>query len=194
MAGMETVVYKASDVMDRLGLKESTFKKYVATLEKEGYVIQKNQQGHRLYTDEDIKTLEMFMKLISYDGVTLESAARQIVALRREQEGHDVITPKEERHDVMTLNQQLLKEQEQRFIVQLQRQEQRFMALLQQQQQLIEQQQQLIQQQAASLEQKVLERLEERDKLLMQSLRETQEVKKMLLESKKKKWWQFWKK
>jgi DNA-binding transcriptional MerR regulator len=89
-------------------------------LEKEGYVFQKNQQGHRIFTDEDIQTLEGFMELIKYDGMTIEFIAKKI----RETKGHDSITePKEDSHTVMNLVETVvnnaLQKQEQHYSEQI---------------------------------------------------------------------------
>ncbi|MGR5989376.1 DUF3967 domain-containing protein [Bacillus paranthracis] len=40
---------------------------------------------------------------------------------------------------------------------------------------------------------RIFHRLEDRDQLLMQYVRETQEVKKWIVATQSKKWWQFWK-
>lgn len=171
-----TIVYKAKEVMERLEIKESVFKKYISILEKEGYIITKNQQGHRLFTDEDISTLEKFIELSKYDGMTLESVAKMIGSTKQENKGHDVIETNEQSHDVMTLITTTvttaLREQEKQHSKHLQHMQEQ------------------------------LNRIEsshnDRDQKLMQALRESQETKKLLLEVKeqiaaaqeKKSWWQ----
>lgn len=77
-----TVIYKPNEVMKKFALKDSLYKKYITALEKEGYIFQKNQQGHRLFTAEDIQVLESFLELIKYDGMTIESVAKQIGQFR----------------------------------------------------------------------------------------------------------------
>jgi DNA-binding transcriptional MerR regulator len=114
-----TVIYKAKEVMDQLDLKDSVFKKYIGLLEREGYVIERNAQGHRLFKVEDIKTLETFMELSKYDGMTLESVAKKIGSMKTS-EGHEGITDNENnRHDVMSLVEMAvsdaLAKQEERF-------------------------------------------------------------------------------
>jgi DNA-binding transcriptional MerR regulator len=157
-----TLIYKAKEVMDKLEIKDSVFKKYISILEKEGYIIQKNQQGHRLFTDEDIKTLEKFIELSKYDGMTLESVAKMIGSTIQKNNGHDVIEEKEQSHDVMTLITTAvttaLEEQAKQHSAQLQQ--------MQEQLNRIENSQ------------------NDRDLKLVQSLRESQETKKLLLEVK----------
>lgn len=173
-----TVVYKPNEVMKKFGMKESLYKKYIAALEKEGYIFQKNQQGHRLFSDEDIEALEKFVELIRYDGMTIDLVAKKIGKMK----GHDVMMePKQESHDVMTLVEKAVS-----------------VALEAQEKQLATKFQEQFQQTQEQLN-RIETRANERDKLLMQSLRESLEVKKLLLEVKeqvaaakedeKRSWW-----
>ena len=155
-----TLIYKAKEVMAKLEIKDSVFKKYIFILEKEGYIIQKNQQGHRLFTDEDIRTLEKFIELSKYDGMTLESVAKMIGSTKQKDNSYDVIEEMEPSHDVMTLITTAVTT-----------------ALEKQARQHSAQHQQILEQ---------LKRIEsnqnDRDLKLIQSLRESQETKKLLLE------------
>lgn len=177
-----TVVYKPSEIMKKFDLKESLYKKYIAALEKEGYIFQKNRQGHRVFTAADIDALENFLELIRYDGMTIESVAKKIGEMQQ----HDGMTiPNEEGYDVMTLVEKAvtsaLQTQEKQLTSKLENQFQHALAQLS----------------------RMESRENERDKLLMQSIRESQEVKKLLLEmkeqvaaakeEKKRSWWQVWK-
>ncbi len=180
-----TIIYKPSDVMNQLDIKESLYKKYIAALEKDGgYVFQKNQQGHRIFTAEDIQTLEKFMELIKYDGMTIEKVAKKI----GEMNGHDAISEEEPKsYDVMALVEQAVSS-----------------ALKVQEKQLHDVMTAISNQ---NNELKVqLKRIEDKyDKVFVQSLRESQENKKLMLEEvktqvkseiaaakgEKKKWWKF---
>lgn len=209
MSETNNFVYKTGEVLKRLDLKDSVFKKYVSSLEKEGYSFRRNNLGHRLFTEEDIKALEMFLELISYDGMTIESVARKIGTANKKQiepmghdimtgndiDGHDVMTEKDtSSHDVMTLVNVLLKEQEQRFVRILQEQEQTFKNEIQ----AIKDNQT---QEVYELKKTLLERMdddggtEKRDEILIQVMRDIRETKKMVAASQqesKKKWWEFW--
>ncbi|MGG3272469.1 DUF3967 domain-containing protein [Priestia aryabhattai] len=220
MSDTNNFVYKTGEVLKRLNLKDSVFKKYVFSLEKEGYSFQRNNLGHRLFTEEDIKALEMFLELISYDGMTIESVARKIGTANKKQiepmghdvmtgndidghdvmtendiDGHDVMTEKDaSSHDAMTLMSVLLKEQEQRFVRLLQEQEQTFKNEIQ----AIKDSQI---QEVYELKKTLLERMdddtgtEKRDEILIQVMRDIRETKKMVAASQedtKKKWWEFW--
>lgn len=180
-----TIIYKPSDVMKQLDIKESLYKKYIAALEKDGgYVFQKNQQGHRIFTAEDIQTLEKFMELIKYDGMTIEKVAKRI----GEMNGHDAISEEQTNsYDVMALVEQAVSS-----------------ALKVQEKQLHDVMTVIANQNNELKEQ--FKRIEDKqDKVFVQSLRESQENKKLMLEEvktqvkseiaaaneAKKKWWQF---
>jgi DNA-binding transcriptional MerR regulator len=180
-----TIVYKPSDVMKQLDIKESLYKKYIAALEKDGgHVFQKNQQGHRIFTAEDIQILEKFMELIKYDGMTIEKVAKKI----GEMNSHDAISKEEPNsYDVMALVEQAVSS-----------------ALKVQEKQLHDVMTAIANQNNELKEQ--LKRIEDKhDKVFVQSLRESQENKKLMLEEvktqvkseiaaakeEKKKWWQF---
>jgi DNA-binding transcriptional MerR regulator len=172
-----TLIYKPNEVMKRFNLKESVYKKYIAALEKEGYLFEKNQQGHRIFSERDIKTFERFLELIRYDGMTIELVAKKIGEIN----SHNVMTEeKQESHNVMTLFENAVR-------VALETQEKQLMTKFNSQ--LKETQEQL---------NRIETRANDRDQILMQSIRESQEVKKLLLEVKeqiaatkeeKKSWW-----
>ncbi|MBY0008135.1 DUF3967 domain-containing protein [Priestia aryabhattai] len=209
MSEINNLVYKTGEVLRKLNLKDSVFKKYISSLEKEGYVFRKNNMGHRLYTEKDIKALEMFLELISYDGMTIESVAKKIGRTYQKQsassshdditssnnKGHDVIQDEDSSsHDAMTLVNVLLKEQEQRFVKLLQQQERLFKNEVQT---IKENQTQEVHELKRMLIEKLDERdgVEKRDELLIQVMREVQETKKLVAttqEKNKKKWWEFW--
>ena len=180
-----TIIYKPSDVMNQLDIKESLYKKYIGALEKDGgYVFQKNQQGHRIFTAEDIQTLEKFMELIKYDGMTIEKVAKKI----GEMNGHGAISEEQPNsYDVMTLVEQAVSSALKTQEIQL---HDVMTAIANQNNELKEQ----------------LKRIEDKhDKVFVQSLRESQENKKLMIEEvkiqvkseiaaakeEKKKWWQF---
>ncbi|MCM3113593.1 DUF3967 domain-containing protein [Lederbergia lenta] len=176
-----TVIYRPNEVMKKFELKESLYKKYIAALEREGYIFEKNQQGHRFFTLKDIDMLENFIQLIRYDGMTIEAVAKKIGSL---QQHDDIPGPQQESYDVITLVEKAVESA-------LQIQEKQLTSKLKAEFE-------------HTLEQlkKMESRESERDKLLMQSIRESQEVKKILLEAKeqvaavkeenKQSWWKFW--
>ncbi|GAA3315717.1 hypothetical protein GCM10020331_011200 [Ectobacillus funiculus] len=73
-----TVVYKSSEVMKLLDVKESVFlRNMFHSLRRKALCFKKNSQGHRMFSELDIQTIETFIKLSRYDGVTLESVAKK---------------------------------------------------------------------------------------------------------------------
>lgn len=169
------LIYKPSDVMKRFCLKESVYKKYITALEKEGYIFQRNQQGHRIFSEKDIQTLEIFLELIKYDGMTIELVAKRI---SKTNNPGNTTEQKQDSYDVMTLVENAVS-------IALENQKKELTSQFQRTQKQLEQ---------------IESRTKERDKLLVESLRETQEVKKLLLEvqkeiavtkeNKKQRWWQ----
>ncbi|MFB9759129.1 hypothetical protein [Ectobacillus funiculus] len=183
-----TVVYKSSEVMKLLDVKESVFKKYVSLIEKEGFVFQKNAQGHRMFSGLDVQTLETFMKLSRYDGVTLESVAKKVAEWRKNK-GHDDMTGNEiqeqalpnpqdaNSHDVMTLVDSLLREQEQRFTSQIQ--------------QLIQQQNEMTTKQDEKLHHILLQldRMDQREQERNRMMQEEKEAQMQIAATQEKRSW-----
>jgi len=173
-----TVVYKPAEVMEMLNLKDSTYKKYILELEKEGYVIQKDGRT-RYFTKENIEALEQFIELLKYDGITIPLASKKIA----EMYGKQVITEEPKSYDVMTLVNEAVTT-----------------ALEQQQKQFHDVMTGITKQNNELKEQ--LKRIEDKhDQIFMESIRESQEAKKLMLEVKteiatakelKKSWWKFW--
>lgn len=163
------VVYKFSQMVEKLQIKDSVFKKYIYELEEKGYVFEKNRQGHRLFYDEDIQALEMFIKMIQYDGVTIEMAAKKI----SEMNGYNGISDEsKEQHDVMTLMSQLLEEQRTIYEKQAREQEKQFAIKTQE----------ILEQKLEEQEKRVLAKIniQEHHNLLKQSIKELREVKQMI--------------
>lgn len=159
-----TVVYKSADVMKRLGLKESVFKKYYLALEKEGYVIPKNSSNHRVFSEEHIQILETFVQMIKYDGMTVESVAKQIAKA----EGHIVTDQNKESYDVMSLVASALEKE-----------------LAIQEKQMTNRMQEILEQRLEEQEKRLTAKfsaIEESNKRIEESLDKMS----------KKKWWQFW--
>lgn len=160
-------VYGSSDIADVLHIQESTLRKYCLLLEKSGYEFLKNEQGHRAFFDQDIIGLRKMMSLKNDADMTLEEAAKSVVAWKN---GHDIAVSdtEEERYNVLMETFKAFQEHQYHF-----------------NQELLQE----IRSQQAYIE----HRLEERDRLLLQSMRETLEVRKEIAATPKKKWWPFYK-
>ena len=161
-------VYGSSDIADVLQIQESTLRKYCLLLEKLGYEFLKNEQGHRAFFDQDIIVIRKMMRLKNEADMTLEEAAKSVIAWKN---GYDIAVSdtEEARYNVLMEEFKAFQEQQHHFN----------QALLQE-----------IRRQQTYIE----HRLEERDRLLMESMRESLEARKEIAAAtSKKKWWQFYK-
>ncbi|MBZ3765646.1 MULTISPECIES: DUF3967 domain-containing protein [Bacillus] len=194
----DEIVYSASEVYKRLGISDSTLRKYMEVLQREGFVVKKDNRGRRQYTDSDIMVIEKLIELSKHDGMTLEKAAKMI-AQQIEKVNPDLIQEEPEETDLVPFHiKQQLQEQ---YSVMTQEMNQSMLAM---EKRLSEQAKQSNEEIKASVEahnERVEKRLEARDETLMKTLREMQETKRMMQEfrdevaaakEKKKPWWRFW--
>lgn len=163
-------VYGSSDIADVLQVQESTLRKYCLLLEKSGYEFLKNELGHRAFFDDDVIVLKKMISLKNDADMTLEEAVKSVIAWKN---GNDIaVSDTEEKRYIARYND-LLEE---------------FKTFQEQQMNFNKELIQEIRHQREYIE----NRLEQRDRLLLQSMRETLEVRKEIAIAKKK-WWQFWK-
>jgi len=194
----DEIVYSASEVYKRLGISDSTLRKYMEVLQREGFTVKKDNRGRRQYTENDIMVIEKLIELSKHDGMTLEKAAKMI-AQQIEKVNPDLIQEEAEEMDLVPFHiQQQLQEQ---YSVMAQEMNQSMLAM---EKRLSEQAKQSNEEIKASIEshnERVEKRLEARDETLMKTLREMQETKRLMQEfrdevaaakEKKKPWWKFW--
>lgn len=199
-------LYSPSDVAEQLGIQSSTLRKYADVLEKEGYTFIKNERGHRKYRESDVMVLRKVIYLKNDTDMTLENATKQIVSWHQgvevlPLERHEVeryeepdfnATPLQtmiqEQKVVIEKQNELLQELTKRLTAQDQRFAQRESELLNAIQSIRESQDLI-----AINNSEDLAKNQGRDEILMQTIREVQEVKKMIAASKDKKWYEFWK-
>ncbi|PHB17618.1 DNA-binding protein [Bacillus pseudomycoides] len=198
--------YSPSYVAEQLAIQSSTLRKYADVLEKEGYTFIKNERGHRKYRESDVMVFRKVINLKNDTDMTLENATKQIVSWHQGVEvlpldRHEVERYEERDFNATTLQMMIqdqkeviekqnvllqeltkrLTEQDQRFI---QRESELLSAI-----QTIQESQVLI----AMNTSEDMAKNQGRDEMLMQTIREVQEVKKMIAASKDKKWYEFWK-
>lgn len=164
-------VYGSSDIADTLKIQESTLRKYCLLLEKSGYEFLKNEHGHRAFFDHDVIVLRKMIGLKSGADMTLEEAAKSVIAWKN---GNDIAVRDTEEKRYITRYDDLLEE---------------FKSFQEQQMNFNKELIQEIRNQQEYIE----GRLEQRDRLLMQSMRETLETRKEIAAASEKKWWHFWK-
>ncbi|WP_242225357.1 DUF3967 domain-containing protein [Bacillus cereus group sp. BfR-BA-01380] len=202
--------YSPGDVAEQLCIQSSTLRKYADVLEKEGYTFLKNDRGHRKYRESDVMVFRKLIHLKSDTDMTLESATKQVVAwnqgvevlpldsydMERYEDTDFNATPLymmiQEQKEVIEKQNELLQELTKRLTEQDQRTAQRETELLSAMQALQESQK-LIAMNNSETAREDIARHQERDKMFMQTIREVQEVKKMIAASQDKKWYEFWK-
>lgn len=199
-------LYSPGDVAEQLNIQSSTLRKYADVLEKEGYTFIKNERGHRKYRESDVMVFRKIINLKNDTDMTLENATKQIVSWyqgvevlpleRHEVERYEepdfnattLQTMLQDQNEVIEKQNELLQELSKRLIEQDQRFAQRESELLSAIQ-TIQESQVLI----ATNSSEDVAKNQGRDEMLMQTIREVQEVKKMIAASTDKKWYEFWK-
>ena len=193
----DEIVYSASEVYKRLGISDSTLRKYMEVLSREGYAVKKDNRGRRQYTDNDIMVIEKLIEISKHDSMTLEKAAK-VIAQQIEKVNPDLIKEEPEEASLIPFH---IQEQLQQHGVMTQEMKQAMLAM---ELRLSEQAKQSNEEIKASVEahnERVEKQLEARDETLMKTLREMQETKRLMQEFrdevaaskvKKKPWWRFW--
>ncbi|WP_144651177.1 DUF3967 domain-containing protein [Bacillus cereus] len=199
-------LYSPGEVAEQLNIQSSTLRKYADVLEKEGYTFIKNERGYRKYRESDVMVFRKVINLKNDTDMTLENATKQIVSWHRgvevlPLERHEIeryeepnfnATPLQtmiqEQQEAIKKQNYLLQELNKRLVEQDQRFEQRESELLSAIQS-IQDSQKLI---ATNFSEDIAEN-QGRDEMLIQTIREVQEVKKMIAASNDKKWYEFWK-
>ncbi|KFM95364.1 DUF3967 domain-containing protein [Bacillus clarus] len=199
-------LYSPGDVAEQLGIQSSTLRKYADVLEKEGYTFIKNERGHRKYRESDVMVFRKVINLKNDTNMTLENATKQIVSWhqgvevlpleRQEIERYEepdfnattLQTMLQDQNAVIEKQNELLQELNKRLVEQDHRFAQRESELLSAIQ-TIQESQMFI---ATNTSEDVAKN-QGRDEMLMQTIREVQEVKKMIAANKDKKWYEFWK-
>lgn len=151
-----TVIYSPSDVSDLLKIKPTTLRKYCLLLEEYNYKFQKNERNQRWYSDNDIIILKKIIALKNNGAMTLEKAIESVVTWSNGNEiaptNTDTITQqKSYKNDMEELKSMIINQNEQ-----------------------IQKLGETIIKMNEYMEQK----LEKRDQLLIESLRENQRAKK----------------
>ncbi|PGE66461.1 DUF3967 domain-containing protein [Bacillus toyonensis] len=199
-------LYSPGDVAEQLGIQSSTLRKYADVLEKEGYTFIKNERGHRKYRESDVMVFRKVITLKNDTDMTLENATKQIVSWhqgievlplerdeieRYEEPDFNATTLQtmfQDQNEVIEKQNKLLQELNKRLVEQDQRFAQRESELLSAIQTIWESQTLI-----ATNTSEDMAKNQGRDEMLMQTIREVQEVKKMIAASKDKKWYEFWK-
>ncbi|HDR4465164.1 TPA: DUF3967 domain-containing protein [Bacillus cereus] len=199
-------LYSPSDVAEQLGIQSSTLRKYADVLEKEGYTFIKNERGHRKYRESDVMVFRRVINLKNDTDMTLENATKQIVSwhqgvevlplerhdVERYEEPNSNATPLQtmiqEQKEIIEKQNDLLQELTKRLMDQDERFIQRELELLNAIQSIQDSQKFI----AMNSSEEIVKN-QSRDEILLKTIREVQEVKRMISASKDKRWYEFWK-
>jgi Protein of unknown function (DUF3967) len=170
--------YTTKEVSTTLEIGDSTLRKWCLSLEKNGYKFLRNDQNKRLFVESDLVVLRHFQQLVQDNNVPLENAAMLVVDRfgKGSFEGRTGIVRKDvtEEHRDSKRYEEII----QQLLDHIDKQEKFNQELLKR----LEQQQRYIE-----------ERLNERDKMLMESIRESQETRKLLAAAQEEQKKSFWK-
>lgn len=195
---MADVIYAASDVYKRLGIGDSTLRKYMEVLQREGYTVRKDKRGRREYTEYDVMVLEQLVELSKHDGMTLEKAAKLI---SQQLEGTHENAKTEESQETDLIPFHIKQQLHQQYNVMTQEVNRSIVAMEERLSAQAKQSSEEIQASVEAHNERVEKRLEARDETLMKTLREMQETKRIMqgfrdevaaAKEKKKPWWRFW--
>jgi DNA-binding transcriptional MerR regulator len=156
------ILMNPSDVCTLLGIKESTLRKYALILKDAGYQFHVNDKGQRGYFQNDVIVLKRFMEIKQSSDMTLEQAAEAVMAWVQQSNVAVRVTEKKQESERYNDDIQALKE----MVAKQNGLLKELMMRLDQQQKYIE------------------ESLKKRDELLMQSLKESMETRKLIAAAK----------
>lgn len=170
--------YSAKEIRTTLNIGDSTLRKWCLSLEKHGYLFSRNEQNRRFFVEEDIVVLRHFQTLVQDNNMPLDNAA-DVISSRFKREAFEDRTPsviddnnEEQRSQDRSIEIpddliDYLKDHIQKQQDHIQKQEQFNKELLEK---------------LDKQEERIEERLKERDNRLIEVFRTTQENKKEAME------------
>lgn len=167
MEGQTEKAYSPKEISLTLDIGDSSLRKWCLALEKEGYQFIRNDKKNRVFVEGDLVVLRHFQNLVKQHNMQLDNASKLVVD-RFGKGAFEVstgIVPAENERDLNRSNSEIMDT----LLEHIRTQEEFNRQLLKR----LEEQQTYIQ-----------ERLEERDRNLLESLRESQATKQLLLEVK----------
>jgi DNA-binding transcriptional MerR regulator len=162
---------ETKEIAEVLGVHSNTVRKYALALEKQGYVIHRDDNNDRKYSDIDATVFRELQALRQRTHLSVERCAEVIAA--RHKEPSESVLP-------------VVKETDSNQIVQHDIQHDELVSTVQS---LLD----LNRQQAAELE-RVHKRLDDQNNNVSVILREVLETRRMVAAANARKWWEFWKK
>ncbi|MGG0369514.1 DUF3967 domain-containing protein [Priestia endophytica] len=163
-----------------LKVGDSTLRKWCIALEKEGYTFTKGVRNSRAFIKKDIVVLEDIKLLLQESGMNLESTVKVTLSKHHSENMNDNDSNNGERMPLVPQGNGS-KISNNTSIEYLKIQEQ-----------LLEQVERIERSHEERLK-NIEEKLDYRNKLLLETLQEIQDTKKIIAVTKEKKWWEFWK-
>ena len=177
---MHEPVFLNKEVSERLGIGDSTLRKWSISLEIAGYRFIQKEKGDiiiRMYRERDVTALLRYKELIQSKVETMDSVAKIIV----DEFGSGTNENDKEWSRSLIVTEALptpLSVYEEAFQIFIERQNEVNRKLLEKQEELIDQMDQRINDQQKYIQ----ETLEKRDQQLMQTLREIHEIRRLEVE------------
>jgi hypothetical protein len=178
--------YTPKEVSIALDIADSSLRKWCIAIEKNGYKFIRNDHKNRVFVENDLVVLRHFQNLVKHHNMQLENAAKLVID-RFGKGAFEVgtgIVPVENKEDSSDSQRDLMRSNEEIMTTLLEhiRTQEEFNHSLQER---LERQENFNRELVERLEQQqtyIDNRLEERDRRLMESLRDSQEVKQQLLQ------------
>lgn len=152
------------DVHVVLDIGDSTLRKWCLALEKQGYHFPRTDNNRRVFYERDLEVLRHFRNLVKVQNLSLENAAIVVASRFKQEEG--TLSEQKNNENAPVLPSGEVKEMIAKLLDHIERQEAFNKELLQR----LEEQQRYIE-----------ERIDKRDQLLMQTLREHQQQTQRLI-------------
>jgi DNA-binding transcriptional MerR regulator len=177
---MNERAFGTKEVSEMLNVGDSTLRKWCIALEKEGYTFTKGVRNSRAFIKKDIVVLEDIKLLLQESGMNLESTVKVTLAKHHSENIKDNNSNNGERTPLV-LQENGSKLSDNTSIEYLKVQEQ-----------LLERVEHIERSHEERLK-NIEEKLDYRNKLLLETLQEIQDTKNIIAVTKEKKWWEFWK-
>ncbi|ARJ25983.1 hypothetical protein B7492_33655 (plasmid) [Bacillus mycoides] len=188
--------YWTKEVAETLGISDSYLRKWCLELEKNGYKFIKVKDGknreNRAFTEHDLLALRKFQSLIGNSGTTRSMAAK-VIAEEYSLEDRNGGTGAVPAPLIRDNDREKALEELKKLAFNDWKDELKAELREEIKQELKEEIQQHMKAAVQSAEERLGDRLNSHDELLMKTIREQQETKKLLAAAKEKKpWWRFW--
>jgi DNA-binding transcriptional MerR regulator len=166
----KTSFFTPKEIANMLNIGDSTLRKWCISLEEHGYFFSRTDNKRRMFFDKDIIVLKHLRELVQVQNLSLENAAK-VVTTKYKQDKEEASEQQNSENDERSLESDT-----QKIMDKLEQLEAFNKTLLD----TVAKQQEYIEERLNKQE----ERMENRDSMLLESIRETQETKRLMLEAK----------